>query len=240
MEQEVFEKYYTRVRAKESRIYTDEQVCSLPEIAPGHPCAQEWKIRKRSAEKLVEALEAAHRPLSVLEIGCGNGWLAHRLSRIPGTRVTGLDINGGELNQARRVFGQQQHLQFLFGDIRSGLLQGQLFDRIIFAAAIQYFPSLSGILDVCLQHLEEEGEIHLLDSFFYAEKELAGARQRTASYYQEMGVPEMTAYYFHQSLEDLAHYPYQVMNPPRWQEWFITGRGKDFPWIRIQKSKVGP
>jgi len=215
-------------------MYTDDQVRQLPDIAADHPCYQEWKVRNRSARKLANALQALGRPLSVLEVGCGNGWLSHRLSQVPGCRVTGIDINRVELSQACRVFGQHPGLQFVAGDIRQGVLTGQQFNLIIFAASIQYFASLQEILDLCLLHLQEQGEIHILDSCFYTSQEMAGARNRSAAYYQRLGVPEMTDYYHHQALEDLAPYPYQVLNRPGWLQQLFPG--KVFPWIRIQKQ----
>jgi protein-L-isoaspartate O-methyltransferase len=233
-----FERYYVEAREKEGRIYTDDQLRQLPEIAAGHRHQQEWKVRKRSAEKLIRVLGNAKRPLSVLEIGCGNGWLAHLLSRLPGLQVTGVDLNTLELSQAQRVFGQQENLRFVAGDIRAGRLQGQPFDRIIFAAAIQYFPSLGEIIGVALNQLAEEGEIHILDTFFYDKKDLAGARKRSRDYYNSLGVPEMTAYYFHHLLEDLAPFSYQLYEPRSWLQRLWPGREPLFPWIIIKKGQV--
>ena len=233
-----FERYYVAAREMEGRIYTDEQLRQLPEIAAGHRHQQEWKVRKRSAEKLIRVLGNAKRPLCVLEIGCGNGWLAHLLSRLPGLQVTGVDLNTLELTQAQRVFGQQVNLQFVAGDIRAGRLQGQQFDRIIFAAAIQYFPCLGDIIGVALDHLAEEGEIHILDTFFYDKKDLAGAKKRTQDYYYSLDVPEMTAYYFHHPLEDLAPYPYQLIEPRSWLQRLWPLREPLFPWIMIKKGQA--
>jgi ubiquinone/menaquinone biosynthesis C-methylase UbiE len=232
---DLFVRYYVAAREKEKRIYTDDQLRQLPEVAAGHPYHGEWQVRKRSARMLVKALEAPHKPLSVLEIGCGNGWLAREVAQIPGVCVTGLDINMVELQQAKRVFRQQQNLQFMAGDIRTGMLLGQQFDRIIFAAAIQYFPSLEEILAVALDHLQEQGEIHILDSFFYERRELADARKRTLQYYHSLGVPEMSGYYFHHAREDLLPYQHQIINRGSWLERLIPGRRKVFPWVRIKK-----
>jgi ubiquinone/menaquinone biosynthesis C-methylase UbiE len=237
---ETFERYYVAARVKESRVYTDAQVRQLPEMAPDHLYCHEWQIRKRSAERFLKALSAERKPMSLLEIGCGNGWLARQCALIPGVRVTGLDINTLELKQAQRVFQQQENLQFIAGDIRSGILQGRKFDRVVFAAAIQYFPSVREILGVVCDHLAENGEIHILDSFFYDKRELADARSRTRAYYHSLGVPEMTAYYFHHALEDLTPFPYQIVTRHSWLKRLITGPEKVFPWIKIKKSMGMP
>jgi ubiquinone/menaquinone biosynthesis C-methylase UbiE len=232
---DLFERYYVAAREKEKRLYTDDQLRQLPEVAAAHPYYGEWQVRKRSARMLVKALEAPRTPLSVLEVGCGNGWLARQVAQVPGMRVTGLDINMVELQQARRVFRQQENLQFVAGDLRTGLLLGQQFDRIIFAAAIQYFPSLGEILAVALDHLQEQGEIHILDSFFYEKRELSGARRRTQEYYRALGVPEMSAYYFHHAREELQPFHHQIINRGWWLERLIPGRRKVFPWVKINK-----
>lgn len=232
---DLFIQYYVAAREKERRIYTDDQLRQLPEVTADHPYYGEWQVRKRSARMLVKALEAPRKPLSVLEIGCGNGWLARQVAQVPGICVTGLDINIMELQQARRVFRLQQNLQFVAGDIRTGMLLGQHFDRIIFAAAIQYFPSLHEILAVAFDHLREQGEIHILDSFFYEKRELTEARKRTQQYFRSLGVPEMTAYYFHHVREDLQPYHHQIINRGTWLEKLIPGRRKVFPWVRIKK-----
>jgi ubiquinone/menaquinone biosynthesis C-methylase UbiE len=232
---DLFVRYYVAAREKEKRIYTDDQLRQLPEVAADNPYYGEWQVRKRSARMLVKALEAPRKPLSVLEIGCGNGWLSRQVALIPGICVAGLDVNALELQQAQRVFQQQQNLAFVAGDIRTGMLLGQQFDRIIFAAAIQYFPSLHEILTVALDHLREQGEIHILDSFFYEKRDLADARKRTQQYYHGLGVPEMSAYYFHHAREDLLPYHHQIINRGTWLEKLIPGRRKVFPWVKIKK-----
>ena len=68
-----FEKLYLQLREKEKRIYTDEEVIALPEIAEGHPHYAEWQMRKQSAKRLVTYLQREQRPLKILEVGCGNG-----------------------------------------------------------------------------------------------------------------------------------------------------------------------
>jgi ubiquinone/menaquinone biosynthesis C-methylase UbiE len=68
-------------------------------------------------------------------VGC-----RHRLSSIS-RKITGLDINFTEIQQAARVFNGCQKIKFVYGDLRSGILYGRQFDIIVFAASIQYFPA---------------------------------------------------------------------------------------------------
>jgi SAM-dependent methyltransferase len=112
----------------------------------------------------VEYLALRNKTLSILEVGCGNGWLSFQLSSIPGSRVLGLDRDLHVLRQAARVFRQQPNLKFMCGDFYSDIMTGLTFDTIIFSASIQYFPSLHEILSASLLRLKEKGEIHILDT----------------------------------------------------------------------------
>src|ERR1700689_2775716 len=108
-----FEDLYLAVRQCEKRLYSDEQVRRLPDIDALHIYAEEWKIRKRSSMRLIEYIQKKHRPMRILEVGCGNGWLSAKLSEIPGADVIGLDINQTEISQANRVF-VKDNLEFVY------------------------------------------------------------------------------------------------------------------------------
>jgi SAM-dependent methyltransferase len=144
--------------------YSDEEVARLPEIPDEHPQSAIWRHRKASCRRLMEYLAFKDKALSILEVGCGNGWLSFQLSSIPGNRVLGLDRDLAVLRQAARVFRQQPNLKFMCGDFYSDIMAGLTFDTIIFSASIQYFPSLNEILSASLLRLKEKGEIHILDT----------------------------------------------------------------------------
>ena len=114
---ENFEEKYILLRKKENRLYTDEQLKWLPEIEVSHPHYKEWEARKSSCNKLIQHLTNKRTELNILDIGCGNGWLCHHLSKIPGSNVAGIDINKTELNQAKRVFDHIENLEFFYGGI---------------------------------------------------------------------------------------------------------------------------
>src|SRR3954471_2426808 len=92
-----FEQLYIDVRKREKRIYTDEEVLQLPDISKSHLHYNEWKFRKQSSERLINYLKHRKTALHILEIGCGNGWLASKMASIPNSVVTGLDINQPEI-----------------------------------------------------------------------------------------------------------------------------------------------
>jgi ubiquinone/menaquinone biosynthesis C-methylase UbiE len=209
-----FEENYLLVRQKEDRLYTDEQVKRLPEIEQSHPHYKEWRIRAGSCNRLIQHLSDKKRKLNILDVGCGNGWLCHHLSKIPGGEVAGIDINKTELEQAKRVFDSMEDLEFFYGEIIDEGIRNEKFDAIIFAASIQYFPSLDQILPLALELLNPEGEIHILDSHFYKPSELEMARKRTFDYYQSIQFPEMSKHYFHHCLDELKPYNYKMVYNP--------------------------
>jgi ubiquinone/menaquinone biosynthesis C-methylase UbiE len=231
----LFEKKYIVTRSIENRLYTDEELMRLPEISAGHSHYKEWQSRKKSGFRLVHYLADKNRDLDILEIGCGNGWLSHQLAEIPGTEVTGLDINFTELQQAARVFSDDPNLHFVHGDFRSGVLGDQRFDCIVFADSIQYFPSLKKIIHYSLGQLKSDGEIHIVDSHFYRPAEIEVEKRRTFAYYSSLGYPEMADFYFHHSRNDLRSFHHSLLYNPGAMRNRLLGKKDTFPWIRIQK-----
>jgi ubiquinone/menaquinone biosynthesis C-methylase UbiE len=170
-----------------------------------------------------------------LEIGCGNGWLSHKLAEIPRTEVIGLDINLKELQQAANVF-TNSNLQFAYGDIRENILQNRQFDIIIFAGTIPYFSSLTEIILSTLESLTPGGEIHIMDSFFYNAENVETAKQNCREYYKNMGFPGMANYYFHHLLKDIYHFNCEVKRPRHsfFKKLFL--KKNVFPWLCIRHA----
>ncbi len=233
-----FGAWYTRLREREAWLSSDEELSRLPLVPAGHPHYREWAMRAQSCARLCRYLASKPQGLRVLEVGCGNGWLSYQLARLPGSRVTGIDINATELTQARRVFVYRSNLEFVLGDIRSGVLADRRYDAVVFAASMQYFPDLrETVRFVQRSLLRAGGELHILDTPFYAPQALGGARQRTRAYFEALGCPEMTAYYFHHSRSLLQELGARVAYDPsslwqRWRRhrnpfcWYIIGQGR--------------
>lgn len=231
-----FEKQYIDLRMKEKRLYTDDEVRILPGLPVEHPHYQEWQARKISSIKLINFLEAKKKSLRILEIGCGNGWLSAQLSMIRQASVTGQDINFTELQQAARVFNGHAKLRFIYGDVFTGVLRNRKFDVIVFAASLQYFPSLNKILAFALDQLNTDGEIHIIDTHFYKAADLTAAKKRTEDYYRSMGFPNMSGYYFHHSVNELNHFRHRLLfNPSSWGN-RILGKQQAFPWVCLKKE----
>jgi ubiquinone/menaquinone biosynthesis C-methylase UbiE len=231
---EEFEQLYARLRQKEGRIYTDDEVANLPFIQAEHPHYKEWIIRKHACRALVSYIKRKDSFLTILEVGCGNGWLAAQIAKGVNTEVTGIDINKKELQQAKRVFKQIPALHFLHGSLESDHLKDKKFDMIIFAASIEYFPSLKQIINIAVEHLTLQGEVHIMDSPFYQQPELGAARQRTKAYYHSLGFAEMAGYYQHHTIGELETFQYKILHHPYSWKNKLSIKKNPFYWISIK------
>lgn len=231
-----FEQQYISLREKEQRVYTESQIARLPDIDPQHVHYKEWQVRKRSSDRLITHLAEKQRPLTILESGCGNGWLSARLAGIKNTTVTGIDVNETELQQARTVFAGRQNLGYQYGDIRDKKFDDQRYDTIVFAASVQYFPSLADILKRSLSLVHPGGAVHLIDTNFYSPAEATAAAERTRQYYTGMGFPEMSQYYHHHQLPDPEVFRYQILFDPRKLINRVLHRQDRFYWLKFPKA----
>jgi ubiquinone/menaquinone biosynthesis C-methylase UbiE len=229
-----FEEQYISIRRKEKRIYTNEEVALLPDIAPHHIHYNEWLIRKRSSNRLINYLNKKNKALKILEIGCGNGWLSSKIAEIKNVKVTGLDINLTELKQAFEVFDQKPNLSFIYADIHDKITFFS-FDIIVFAASIQYFPSLKEIITTAFSLLNMDGEIHILDTHFYQDDEIDSAIESTKNYYAALGKPGMADHYFHHTMNELKYFEYTILSNGNSIINKLLGKHQPFPWIRIKK-----
>jgi ubiquinone/menaquinone biosynthesis C-methylase UbiE len=229
-----FEKLYLQLRRKEGRIYTDDEVADLPYIHPSHTHYKEWVIRKHSCRALISYIKNKDSFSNILEIGCGNGWLAAQIAKAVDAEVTGMDINTTELEQAKRVFYQVPGLSFIKGSLETNSLKGRKFDMIIFAASIQYFSPLKQIINTAVEHLTLQGEVHIMDSPFYHLPELAAARQRTKEYYQSLGFPAMAGHYHHHAINELEVFQFKILHHPLGWKNKLSIKKNPFYWITIK------
>ena len=227
-----FADLYIDMRYKEKRILSDCKVMFLPDIEEDHVHYKEWQIRKQSSIQLIDYLKAKNKPLNILEVGCGNGWLSAKLHAIPGAKVTGIDVNEPEIQQAQRVF-KSDNLEFICTSFDPSMYQRQKFDVILFVASIQYFKSLKGILNKALSCLKLSGEIHITDTNFYTPTEAVRAAKRSEGYFASIGFPEMAEHYFHHTINQVREFNCKVLCNPHRIINKITKKNP-FYWIAIK------
>ena len=225
---------YLRLRQKQGRIYTDADVVTLPYIYTSHLHYSEWVIRKHSQKALISYIKNKKTVTSILEVGCGNGWLCSGIAKAVDAEITGIDINIHELEQAKRIFKNIPNLNFISGSLRTDTLQDEKFDIIIFAASIEYFPSLKQIIHTAVEHLTLQGEVHIMDSPFYQQPEIAAARQNALVYYKACGLNGMKDYCHYHTLIDLKNFQYKILHHPNSWRNKLYIKKNPFYWIAIK------
>jgi len=228
--QSEFEKLYVALREKEGRILSDEQVKSLPYLKDS-PLTNEWKLRQESTKKFLTGI-AKKGKLSVLEIGCGNGWFSNQMALTNQNEVVGQDINLEELKQARRCF-ELENLNFICCYDLEQLPDGR-FDLIVFNASVQYFEFPNKTFELLKTKLKQNGEIHIIDSPFYMnQEEASAAKNRSIQYYNDKGFAPLSSFYYHHLIGELSiekvHY-----KPSKIGKAF--GKRNPFYWIQVKTS----
>ena len=233
---------YLRVRGLEGRLDTDSTVALLPKVPRTHLLWLEWRMRDDSATRLVADLARRRPPFNVLDVGCGNGWLANRIAGVPGARVTGIDLNEVELEQARRVF-HRANLDFVLGDVSTVPPPPGRPDVIVLASMIQYVADLPALVARLLGWLAPDGELEILDSPFYRAAELPGAVERSRRHYAALGVAEMADAYHHHQWHELDGFHVTVAYRPdradhRLERRLLGTPRSPFPWIRVRPGRA--
>lgn len=219
------EALYIAVRNAEGRVVDDAMLRNLPHTAPDYIHHHEWEIRAKSFQRFMREINKLQKPLKILDIGCGNGWMSAALFNA-GHTVTAVDLNLTELQQAEKVFGTHERLQWVYANILADEIINAPFDIVVFGASCQYFPDITVLTEKVKSFLNENGTVHLLDSFFYAGNEIFAAHKRTREYYTRLGFPEMAAHYAHHKINDIKKLGYKKMFPTFfWQknhpQWWI-------------------
>jgi len=240
---ENFLRAYIDVRNKEGRLLMVDQVKSLPVLPNDHALYREWQLRADSLKRFEQYIKRNPPGGPVLDLGCGNGWFTHKIAELTGREVIGLDINIPELEQAARIF-KNENLRFFLGDIFEDIFHQDSFHLITLNASAQYFPNIHGLIKRLLYLLKSNGEIHFLDTHFYRDEASAqAAAERTKAYYSNLGFPEMSSHYHHHTLKSLNQMNainYKILHN---NSKFKTQTSKlfrrktsPFPWICIAKK----
>lgn len=237
-EKNPFEELYLKLRRKEKRLYSDEEVKLLPFASSLNPHKKEWDYRAKSFIRFKDYLKQFNEQLNILDLGCGNGWFSGELSKTFNHNFYCLDINFYELRQAARLFSGE-NIKYIYGDLFKMEIAKNSFDLIVLNSSVQYFESLNSLVKELIYTLKLEGEIHIIDSPFYEEEDLQSAKERTTSYYNSLGFPEMSAFYFHHTYKSLNDFNYQILYDPRSLKNRLLSLAfksdSPFPWIKIKR-----
>lgn len=235
---EAFENLYLKVRKKEKRIYSDDEIKLLPYASKRNPHRDEWALRTKSFLRFKKYLSQKKTKLNILDLGCGNGWFTGQLANEFEHNYYCIDVNLTELEQAARVF-ENDNTTFIYADIFTTSLPANTFDLVIINSALQYFQNISALMKELFFISKTYGDVHIIDTPFYNANEIMPAKNRTLKYYTSIGYPEMTAKYFHHTFDDFKYLRYSYLyNPNSFKNKlsnFIFEKDSPFPWIVVTR-----
>jgi ubiquinone/menaquinone biosynthesis C-methylase UbiE len=95
----------------------------------------------------------------VIDLGCGTGISTGLILEKNPSRVIGIDFSDGMLDQARKKYGDQENVTFVFGsaeELRS--LVTEEVDKVVSANLFKYLDKPEGVLGEIYTVLKERGE----------------------------------------------------------------------------------
>jgi SAM-dependent methyltransferase len=165
---------YAVLRAREGRGASDADRLALPYVASG-PLAAQWRIRARTFERFLSAVlapreRAAGRPLAILDLGAGDGWLAARMA-VRGHRAVALDARVDDVDGLGAARGGTPREVPAFGRVAARFEEIPLatgtFDLALFNASLHYAADLARVLAGARRVVRPGGAVAILDSPFY-------------------------------------------------------------------------
>jgi SAM-dependent methyltransferase len=138
-----------------------------------------WKIRSRSflytERKMLPVLERQLKgPLTILDLGAGNGWLSYRLS-LRGHFPIAVDLLTNELDGLGAAAHYSEKLPKLFPRFQAELdrlpFADACCDCVIFNASIHYSEDYSRTIGEAVRCLRPGGTILIVDSPWYSKEE---------------------------------------------------------------------
>ena len=186
----------------------------------------DWRIRSASfnafLEHFLQPVEAqTNRPLNVLDLGAGCGWLANRLAA-RGHCVAAVDLIVNDFDG----LGCCRFYETAFTPVQAEFdhlpFAQKSFNMVIFNASLHYSTGYETTLQATLRVLDPDGQLVVLDSPVYRDassgKQMVGERQR--QYVKQYGFPSNALpsenYLTYQRLDELCaalHLHGQVLTP---------------------------
>jgi SAM-dependent methyltransferase len=142
---------YAAHRAAEGRGLGETELLDLPWLGIG-PQARQWRVRARTFEAFLKHVadpvaRSAGRPLRILDLGAGNGWLSYRLA-LRGHDCIAVDIRDDRVDGlgAAEPFLSRVRFDCFVGSFDALPVADRVADLTIFNAALHYATSLGATL----------------------------------------------------------------------------------------------
>ena len=176
MDRRTFLEQYSTIRRAEGRGSNDpEYYRALPYRDISGMNSDQWKIRAcsyRCFERLVLRPEAQRlrRPLHILDLGAGNGWLSHRLAS-HGHNAVALDIFTDRLDGLGAIRHYNADLPGVAAEFDTLPFGPKTFDLIVFNSSLHYSSDYRKTFREARRCLRPAGLLVLIYSPVYRARE---------------------------------------------------------------------
>jgi SAM-dependent methyltransferase len=170
-----FRNMYGAHRAAEGRgAGGAAELLALPYLEHG-PQAPQWRVRSRTydafvAKVLTPMAKELGRPLRLLDLGAGNGWLSYRAATL-GHASTAVDVRDDAVDGLGAAAGYDPHLPKPLEKVVASFdalpVRGGSCDVAVFNASLHYALDLEATLREAVRTVRPGGRIAILDSPFY-------------------------------------------------------------------------
>ena len=171
-EVEPFLAQYRRVREQDGyRADRSEYYRALPDAPADDPQRGIWRIRRRSFDRVRQAVQATgiESGPAVLDLGAGCGWLSYQLARF-GCRSVAVDL----LADDRDGLGAVRHYDVPFTCVQADFdalpFAPRQFDLVIFNGSLHYSPDAAATLRRVERMLTSRGVLLVVDSPTFADR----------------------------------------------------------------------
>ena len=163
-----FRTAYGEHRASEGRgIEKVSELLMLPYLATG-PFAKQWGVRARTFDRFVRTIlkerakEVASRPVTILDLGAGSGWLCYRVVRA-GHRAIAMDIRTDAIDGLAAGKAYHSHLPRRFSRVAASFdgipLAAASVDIAVFNASLHYTLNLVAVIREACRVVTSGGRI---------------------------------------------------------------------------------
>ncbi|MFZ0214279.1 MAG: methyltransferase domain-containing protein [Candidatus Acidiferrales bacterium] len=153
----------------------------MPQLAPNENLREEFN--RWAGEGKGESMEKEHRPIvdpmlammrfardeTVLDVGCGGGWLVRELAaRIPQGRVLGIDVSDDMVERARvaSALAKIGNAEFMVSSVDAIPREANAFDKVISVESSYYWPDPAAGIREIFRVLKPSGSAWILINYY--------------------------------------------------------------------------
>jgi len=171
---------YELIRAAEGRGSTQsEYYRNLPFKDISGRNSDQWAIRARTFRAMEHSIVAPlaafnQRPLRILDLGAGNGWMSYRLA-LRGHLPVAVDLLTNDRDGLGAAAHYNTHIHPLFPRVQANLdrlpFASSVFDLVIFNASFHYSVNYERTFAEAMRCTRSGGSVVIADTPWYAEEE---------------------------------------------------------------------